>query len=53
METEFPELLLPAAEKEKLLCKQALENDFHKFVDGNLIVHQGLLDKRKVSALVT
>ena len=47
--TEYPELLLSQEEKDKLVNKQALENAYHKFVDNNLILHQGLLDKRKVS----
>ncbi|XP_067927822.1 3-phosphoinositide-dependent protein kinase 1-like isoform X2 [Watersipora subatra] len=45
--TEYPELNLPAAEKAILLQKQAIDNLYHKFVDNHLILHQGLLDKRK------
>lgn len=52
IETEYPELLLPASEKRKLLEKQALDNTFHQFVENNLILHQGLLDKRKVRTLL-
>lgn len=36
-------------QRKELLEKQARENDFHKFVEGNLILKQGLVDKRKVS----
>lgn len=46
--TEYPEMLLSQEEKLKLINKQALENIYHKFVENNLILHQGLLDKRKV-----
>jgi len=45
--TEYPEMLLSQEEKLKLINKQALENIYHKFVENNLILHQGLLDKRK------
>jgi len=46
--SEYPQLSLSKEEKALLLNQQALENDYHKFVENNLIVHQGLLDKRKV-----
>ncbi|KAF6030757.1 PDPK1 [Bugula neritina] len=45
--SEYPQLSLSKEEKALLLNQQALENDYHKFVENNLIVHQGLLDKRK------
>lgn len=34
-------------ERKKRLEKQAKENDYHVFVEGNLILKQGLIDKRK------
>jgi hypothetical protein len=36
-------------ERKDLLKKQAETNDFNKFVKNNLILKQGLVDKRKVS----
>jgi 3-phosphoinositide dependent protein kinase-1 len=39
-------------EKSRKLEKQANENEYHRFVEGNLILKQGLLDKRVVSMLV-
>ena len=35
-------------DRKKRLQQQASENLFHKFVEGNLILKQGLLDKRVV-----
>lgn len=32
------------------LDQQAKSNSWHKFVNGNLILKQGLVDKRKVSS---
>ncbi|ESP01382.1 hypothetical protein LOTGIDRAFT_111786 [Lottia gigantea] len=34
-------------ERRQRLEKQARENEYHKFVEGNLIIKQGLIDKRK------
>ena len=36
-------------ERKQRLEEQARTNDYHKFVEGNLILKQGLVDKRKVS----
>lgn len=36
------------AERAEKLKKQRLENPFHQFVEGNLIIKQGFVDKRKV-----
>jgi len=38
---------LSAHEKADKLKQQALTNDYHKFVEGNLILKQGILDKKK------
>ena len=35
-------------ERKHRLEEQAKTNDYHKFVEGNLILKQGLVDKRKV-----
>ncbi|XP_060079631.1 3-phosphoinositide-dependent protein kinase 1-like [Ylistrum balloti] len=34
-------------ERKSLIETQAKENEYHKFVEGNLILKQGLVDKRK------
>ena len=34
-------------ERSDKLKQQALTNDFHKFVEGHLILKQGILDKKK------
>ena len=34
-------------ERTKLLEQQEKNNEFHKFVEGNLILKQGFLDKKK------
>ena len=36
-------------EHNRRLVLQERDNKWHKFVEGNLILHQGLLDKRKVT----
>ena len=36
-------------ERKQRLEEQARTNDYHRFVEGNLILKQGLVDKRKVS----
>eukprot|EP00106_Octopus_bimaculoides_P007920 XP_014775362.1 PREDICTED: 3-phosphoinositide-dependent protein kinase 1-like [Octopus bimaculoides] len=41
------ETVITEDQRKELLEKQARENDFHKFVEGNLILKQGLVDKRK------
>ena len=38
----------PAAQREERLEKQRRENQFHQYVQGNLILKQGFVDKRKV-----
>lgn len=38
---------LNAEEKADKLKQQSLTNDYHKFVEGNLILKQGILDKKK------
>ena len=35
-------------EREQRLREQAMNNEFHRFVDKHLILHQAYLDKRKV-----
>lgn len=35
-------------ERQEKLAKQKLENPFHAFVENNLILRQGFVDKRKV-----
>lgn len=37
------------AERAEKLRKQKQENPFHQFVQDNLIIKQGFVDKRKVS----
>ena len=39
-------------EREQRLRDQARTNDFHRFVDNHLILHQTYLDKRKVRRVV-
>ena len=39
---------LSDSERVDLLAKQASENNYHRFIDGCLVLKQGLLDKRKV-----
>ena len=39
------------AERKQRLEEQAKTNDYHRFVEGNLILKQGLVDKRKVSGI--
>ncbi|XP_074647208.1 3-phosphoinositide-dependent protein kinase 1-like isoform X2 [Tubulanus polymorphus] len=39
--------LTTVQERHNLLVKQAAENEYHQFVEGNLILKQGLVDKRK------
>ena len=34
-------------ERDRLLDKQSKTNEFHQFVEGNLILKQGILDKKK------
>lgn len=46
--TEYPELNLSEDEKTRLRNRQSSENEYHKFVDNHIILHQGLLDKRRV-----
>lgn len=41
------ETVITEDQRKELLEKQARENDFHRFVKGNLILKQGLVDKRK------
>ncbi|UYV70259.1 hypothetical protein LAZ67_7002299, partial [Cordylochernes scorpioides] len=38
-------------ETEERLTRQARENPWHRFVEGNLILRQGLVDKRKVGGV--
>lgn len=42
---------IPPEEMAQRLDQQAKTNSWHKFVDGNLILKQGLVDKRKVKTL--
>lgn len=35
-------------ERKERLAEQAKSNEYHKFTEGNLILKQGLIDKRKV-----
>jgi hypothetical protein len=39
-------------DREKKLEEQRKTNVFHRFVDGNLIIKQGFLEKRKVQKFV-
>jgi len=37
-------------ERKERLEEQAKTNEYHKFVEGNVILKQGLIDKRKVNS---
>ncbi|OWF50313.1 3-phosphoinositide-dependent protein kinase 1-like [Mizuhopecten yessoensis] len=41
------ETVISDDERKSLIEAQAKENEYHKFVEGNLILKQGLVDKRK------
>ena len=44
---------LEDTERKNKLAKQAQENCYHKFVENNLIIKQGFVDKRKVRLPLT
>jgi len=46
-QVKVPYLYVGPEERQKLLIEQEASNKFHKFVEGNLILKQGILDKKK------
>merc|ERR1711902_300019 len=46
-QAKVPRLYITEEERQRLLTQQEATNEFHKFVEGNLILKQGILNKKK------
>jgi len=46
-QSKVPKLYISEEERQKLLAHQEATNEYHRFVEGNLILKQGILNKKK------